>query len=104
MDIVLELIINLFPLVYVIIFFGAVFVWIRFDWSAESKDERGQLISNKSYRLVFPIFPIGWFIIKLVDDYAISIPYETYKELIWFLLTGMMIIHAINITILRRRY
>lgn len=104
MEILLEAFVNLFPLVYVIIFFGSVFVALRFEWGKEGKDERGIMILNKSYRLSYPLFPLGWFIIFIVDEYVTSISYDIYKDLIWFLMTGLIILHAILITIYKRVY
>lgn len=104
MNMILEVITKLFPLVYAIIIFVAGYVWLRFEWGAEGKDERGQTILNLSYRISSPLFPLGWFIIKMIDDYAYPISYELYKELIWFLLTGLIIIHAIAITFFKRKY
>lgn len=96
--------VPIFALLYVIIFFIAVFITFKFEWSSEGKDERGQTISNKSYGIIFPLLPLGWLLIELYHDYVTAIPYSTYKWLIWFLLTGLMIIHAINITVLKRRH
>lgn len=104
MDIILEIIINLFPLVYAIVVLGAGYVWLRFEWGAESKDERGQTILNLSYRTSFPLFPLGWFIIKMINDHVYPISYELYKELIWYLLTGIIITHGIAILSFKRKY
>lgn len=89
---------------YVLIFFIACFITFKFEWGPEGKDERGQTIANKSYGIVFPLLPFGWFMMFIYDDYISPIPYETYKLLIWFLLTGLMIIHAINLTVLKRTH
>ncbi len=88
---------------YVLVFFIAVFISLKFEWSSEGKDERGRTIANKSYGVVFPLLPLGWLLIELYHDYVAEISYSTYKLLIWFLLTGLLIIHAINITVLKRK-
>ena len=89
---------------YVVVFFAAVFIYLKFEWSSEGKDERGKEISNKSYAIVFPLLPLGWFVIQLLNDYVYYFDYETYRVVIWFLVTGLMIIHAANITIMKRIY
>lgn len=91
-------------LVYVIIFFVAVFISLKFELGEESKDERGQSISNKSYGIVFPLIPLGWFLIELYDWFIQHLDYETYKLAIWFLITGLMILHASIVSVLKRRY
>lgn len=93
-----------FRLIYVIIFFAAMYYSLRFEWGKEGKDERGKIIAGTSYGIVFPLLPLGWLIITLINDYIQPLDYETYKLLIWFLLTGLYIIHAINILVLKRRY
>lgn len=100
----MEVFIAVLRVLYVIIFFGAMFVSLRFEWGSEGKDERGKSIANKSYGIIFPLLPLGWFSIELINDYVQPISYETYKLLIWFLLTGLYIIHAINLMILKRNY
>lgn len=95
---------GLLTIIYVIIFFISVFIYLRFEWGSEGKDERGRTIANKSYGIVFPLFILGWFVIELIHDYVVPINYETYKLLIWYLVTGLMIIHAINLTVLKRKY
>jgi len=89
---------------YVLVFFGACFIIFKFEWGSEGKDERGQTITNKSYGIIFPLLPFGWFILYVYDDFISPIPYETYKLLIWFLVTGLMIIHALNLIVLKKRY
>ncbi|MGN7476299.1 hypothetical protein ACTHOQ_00475 [Solibacillus silvestris] len=91
-------------ILYVLIFFAAVFIVLKFEWGEESKDERGKSISNKSYGLVFPLIPLGWFVIELYDQFIHHLTYETYKLVIWFLITGLMVLHATLVSILRRRY
>ena len=94
---------QIFRLLYVLIFFAAVYYSLRFEWGKEGKDERGKTIAGTSYSIVFPLFPLGWFILELINDYIQPLDYETYKLLIWFLLTGLYIIHAINLMVLKRK-
>ncbi|EGQ26232.1 YkoY family integral membrane protein [Sporosarcina newyorkensis 2681] len=100
----MEMLLAVFRLIYVLIFFIAVFISLKFEWGEESKDERGKSISNKSYGIVFPLMPLGWFLIELYDQFINSLDYDTYKSAIWFLITGLMILHAIIITSLKRKY
>lgn len=89
---------------YVVIFFIAVFISLKFEWSAENKDERGKSISSKSYGIVFPLMPLGWFLIELYDEYILQLSYDAYKLAIWFLISGLMIIQAITLSVLKRKY
>lgn len=77
-------------------------LFIEFQWSSEGKDERGQTILNRSYSIAFPLMPLGWLVIELINDYVYSMTYEGYKDAIWFLLTGLFILHAVTILISRR--
>lgn len=100
----MEMFMVIFRITYVLLFFTAMFVVFKFEWGEESKDERGKGISNKSYGIVFPLLPLGWLLIELFDQWINPLNYETYKLVIWFLLTGLMMIHAINISVLKRKY
>src|SRR5699024_4818380 len=100
----MEIIWSLLRLVYVIIFFIAVFISLKFEWSTETKDVLGQSTSNASHRLAFPFLPIGWLFITLYDDFISSMDYETYKLAIWYLLTGTFILQASMVTVLRKKY
>lgn len=91
-------------LLYVLVFFVAVYISLSFEWRSEGKDERGRKIANTSYGIVFPLLPLGWLIIELYHDFIAEISYSSYKMLIWFLLTGLMIIHAINISVMKRKH
>lgn len=95
---------TVFAVVYVLIFFYAVFVYLKFEWGEEGQDERGRRIAGLSYRIIFPLFPLGWLLLELYNDYVAKMTYDNYKLAIWFLLTGLMILHAISITILKRKY
>ena len=93
-------IINLF---YVLIFFVAVFIYLKFEWGEEGKDERGKSISSKSHSIVFPLIPLGWLLLEIYNDFISEIDYAAYKLAIWFLLTGLTILHALIITVLKRK-
>ena len=100
----MDIFIVMLIIFYVVIFFIAVLFVLKFEMGEESKDERGKSISNKSYGLVFPLIPLGWLCIELFDQYIRHLNYETYKLVIWFLISGLMILHATNISILKRKY
>lgn len=88
---------------YVAIFFIALFIALKFEWGKEGKDERGRKILSTSYSIVFPLLPLGWFLIELFHDYVAPISYDAYKMCIWFLVTGLFILHAGNVLYLRRK-
>lgn len=100
----MDIFLAIIRIVYVLIFFYAMFIQFKFEWGEEGKDERGKNIASKSYSIVFPLIPLGWLLIELYSSYIGALNYETYKLAIWFLLTGLMILHAINVTVLKRRY
>jgi len=100
----MDILIKTFAIVYVVVFFLAFFIVMKFEFGEESKDERGKSISNKSYGLIFPLLPLGWLCIELFNDYIKHLQYDTYKLVIWFLISGLMILHATNISILKRKY
>ncbi|WP_270341714.1 hypothetical protein [Bacillus mobilis] len=100
----MEIFLAILRISYVIIFFIAVFISLKFEMGEENKDERGKSISNKSYGIVFPLMPLGWFLIELYDQFISHLDYSTYKLVIWFLISGLMILHTTIITVLRRKY
>ena len=100
----MDVFLAILRIIYVLIFFDAIFISLKFEMGVENKDERGKSISNKSYGIVFPLMPLGWLFIELYDQFISHLDYGTYKLVIWFLITGLMILHAIMITILKRRY
>ncbi|MEH6944290.1 hypothetical protein [Bacillus sp. JJ722] len=100
----MEVFLAILRIIYVLIFFIAVFISLKFEMGEENKDERGKSISNKSYGIVFPLMPFGWFLIELYDQFISHLDYDTYKLVIWFLISGLMILHGIIITVLKRKY
>ncbi|WP_350343336.1 hypothetical protein PRVXT_002633 [Proteinivorax tanatarense] len=94
---------SIFKLVYVVIFFAAIFVVFKFDWSKEGQDERGKEIMNKSYGFIFPLVPFGWFVLHLFDKYVRPFSLEEYKWAVWFLVTSLMILHGILVTIYKKK-
>ncbi|MCM3739844.1 hypothetical protein M3210_06125 [Oceanobacillus luteolus] len=100
----MEALLTTLRLTYVVIFFIAIFYALKFEFGRESKDERGKSIMNRSYGIIFPLLPLGWFLIEMYDQYIQHLNYETYKLVIWFLISGLMILHATILTVLRRIY
>ncbi|MFJ7951319.1 hypothetical protein ACIQZG_07305 [Lysinibacillus sp. NPDC096418] len=100
----MEIFSTILSLIYVLIFFIAVFISLKFEWSEENKDECGKSISSKSYGIVFPLMPLGWFLIEMYDQFVRTLSYDTYKLTIWYLLTGLMILQAVSLTVLKRKY
>lgn len=100
----MDIFLAVLRILYVILFFIAVFISLKFELGEENKDERGQGISNKSYGIVFPLMPLGWFLIEMYDKFIHHLDYETYKLVIWFLISGLMILHAAILSVLKRKY
>lgn len=96
--------VKVFAIAYVLIFFYSVFVYLKFEWGQEGKDERGRTIVSHSYRIVFPLLPLSWLMLELYNDYINELSYSNYKLAIWFILSGLMILHAIIVSVLKRKY
>lgn len=80
---------------YILFFFASVFYNIKFHFSKESRDERGEKILHKSYAFSYLLIIFGWLIITLVDEYINPLSLQSYKMAIFFLLTGTNIIISI---------
>ncbi|QNK88328.1 MULTISPECIES: hypothetical protein [unclassified Sporosarcina] len=100
----MDILFAVFNLVYVVIFFIAIFISLKFEWGEEYKDERGKSISNKSYSIVFPLLPLGWLFLELYNRFISTLDYEAYKLAIWFLVTGLLILQATILSVLKRKY
>lgn len=57
---------GFFALFYVIVFFWSVYYSLKFQWSSEGKDERGQTILNRSYSIAFPAYA-AWLVSHRID-------------------------------------
>lgn len=88
--------------VYILIFFVSVIFSLKFQFGAESNDERGKKILNTSYGFAFPLVISGWFIIYLIEKFMAPFSLESYQTAIWFLITGTYIVHAVTLFSLRR--
>ncbi|WP_163536239.1 hypothetical protein [Gracilibacillus sp. YIM 98692] len=90
------------------IFLGVLIVaitfWSKFQFGDEGKDERGQKILNRSYRIIFPMFIIGWVVVRLFEDFVMPLDGEGWRMAMWYLITGIMILHSVLIYIFRRVY
>ncbi|WP_054710967.1 hypothetical protein [Bacillus sp. JCM 19041] len=100
----MDIFLAVLRLLYVLVFFVALFISLKFQWGEEGKDERGKQILNTSYSIAFPFLPLGWLLIELYSDYVSTVSYEQYKMVIWYLLTGMYILQALSILVLRKKY
>ncbi|MEK4405488.1 hypothetical protein MKZ26_13985 [Sporosarcina sp. FSL K6-6792] len=100
----MDILFAVFNLVYVVIFFIAIFISLKFEWGEEYKDERGKSISNKSYSIVFPLLPLGWLFLELYNRFISTLDYDAYKLAIWFLVTGLLILQATILSVLKRKY
>ena len=100
----MDILFAVLNLVYVVIFFIAIFISLKFEWGEEYKDERGKSIANKSYSIVFPLLPLGWLFIELYNRFISTLDYEAYKLAIWFLVTGLLILQATILSVLKRKY
>jgi len=99
----MEIVKTIAYFVYVAIFLIAMFISLKFQFGSEGRDERGQQINNYVYMAAFPLFPIGYLFATLYDDFVRPLDYETYKWIIWVLVSGAYIIHATMITALKRK-
>ena len=89
-------------LVYVLLVFISVFYNIKFHLGKESRDERGEKITNRSYSFIYLLIIFGWLILSFIDEYIYSFSLENYKIAIFFLLTGTNIIVSIILFNLKR--
>ncbi|MBM7570699.1 hypothetical protein [Aquibacillus albus] len=89
---------------YLVVFFISLFIWFKFQFGEEGKDERGRKIINKSYSIIFPMFIIGWVIIRVVEDFVMPLNGDGWRDAMWYLITGIMILHSVLIFIFRQRY
>lgn len=94
---------KIFAAVYVIIFFLAVIYSLKFQWGKAGRDERGFQVIAKSYAIAFPLMPLGWLLVELYHDYVQELTYAQYKFTIWFVLTGIYIIHAATLFLYNRK-
>lgn len=88
--------------VYILIFFVSVIFSLKFQFGAESNDERGKKILNTSYGFAFPLVISGWFIIYLIEKFVAPFSLDSYQTAIWFLVTGTYIVHAVTLFSLRK--
>lgn len=87
-------------ILYVIIFFGAVFYSVNFQFRKESKDERGQRILTISQSAVFPLLiPAAMLIQFIIKPETV----KHYADAVWFMVTGIYIMHAVILFVAKRR-
>jgi len=88
---------------YYLIFLASIFIYLKFSWGKEGNDERGKVIMHTAYSIVFPLIPLVWLLIFLVDKYIEPLNYEEFKWAIWYLITGSFILLSAIIIIKKRR-
>jgi hypothetical protein len=91
-----------YPYLVVVIF--SIFVWLRFQHGEEGKDERGREIINRSYSIIFPMFLVGWVVVRLIEDFVVPLDGDAWRDAMWYLITGIMILHSVLIFIFRKIY
>ncbi|RCW77512.1 hypothetical protein [Saliterribacillus persicus] len=89
---------------YLVVFIIAIIFFSKFQFGHEGKDERGQIILNRSYTIIFPMFIIGWIIIRLIEDFVMPLDGDDWRMAMWYLITGIMILHSFLIYVFRRIY
>jgi hypothetical protein len=94
----------MFFYIYLGVFIVAIIFWSKFQFGDEGKDERGLMILNKSYKIIFPMFIIGWVIVRLIEDFVMPLDGNDWRMAMWYLITGIMILHSVLIYIFRRHY
>ena len=98
----MEKLLSVGIIIYILVFFASVFFSLKFQFGAESNDERGRKILNTSYGVAFPLVILGWFIIYLIDHYVAPFSLEGYKLAVWYLITGTYIVHTVILFSLKR--
>ncbi|MGM8365713.1 hypothetical protein ACLIBG_09575 [Virgibacillus sp. W0181] len=88
----------------IILFIVSLVISWKFQYRAEGKDERGKQILNTAYTAAFPVFPIGWLLITLYDDFVAAVPFPIYKKLMWILVLLGFIVHGAVIYFLKKRW
>lgn len=78
------------------------FIW-KYEHSIEGKDERGERILNRSYKLAYGSIFVGFFIVEFIAKEAFGITdssllYTAFK----LVLIGSLVIHAAALLVLRR--
>ncbi|WP_175614434.1 hypothetical protein [Piscibacillus halophilus] len=90
---------SFLTLVYLI----SIYVFFKFVWGSEGKDERGERIMGKTAIGAFSVFPVGWILIDSYHEYIQPISYSLYRELISMLIPITFLICAILIVYNRRK-
>ncbi|WP_176142402.1 hypothetical protein [Halobacillus hunanensis] len=50
------------------------------------------------------MFIIGWVIIRVIEDVVMPLDGDAWRTAMWYLITGIMILHSVLIFIFRQRY
>lgn len=95
-------VIMIMSFILIIPFIISLIISWKFQFGKEGKDERGQQVLNTAYTFAFPVFPVGWLLITLFDDFVHAIPFDVYKQLIWIVVLLGFIVHGLMIKILNK--
>lgn len=79
------------------------FKTLKFTYSLEGRDERGQQIQNISFRYSIPILPIGWLIVDSYHKYISELSLEFFRDTVWILIILMFIVQGAIISSLRKK-
>ena len=90
-------------LILSLLFVIALYIFLKFTWGTESKDERGKEILTKSYQNAIPIFPIGWLMIEIYDRFIHTLSLEIYKDYISMLILLTFIVLGFSIAVFKKR-
>ncbi|WP_411954860.1 hypothetical protein ACKXGF_03350 [Alkalibacillus sp. S2W] len=94
-----------FLLVIIVPFFIiALYVHQKFEWGSESKDDRGKKIRSEAANKAIPIFPIGWLLIELYNDYIEVVSFELYRDYIAILALLTLTVVGLSIWFLKQKY
>ncbi|SER88600.1 hypothetical protein [Salisediminibacterium halotolerans] len=83
-------------------FIIALYIFLKFMWRPEAKDEKGKQILTKAYRNALPIFPIGWLIIEGYDRFIQPLSLEIYRDVITMFMWLTFIVLGFSIAVLNK--
>ncbi len=83
-------------------FILSLYIFLKFSWGEEGKDERGQKILNRSLMLSGPIIPIGWLLMEMYLEFY-DVSFTLYRDTIWILILLSFIMQGTTIFIYKKR-
>ncbi|CDQ40884.1 hypothetical protein [Virgibacillus salexigens] len=85
------------------IFLVAIYVFFKFSWSKESKDESGKQIVMKAAENAIPIFPTGWLLMEYYHRYIQEISLQLYRDYMGILFCITFIVIGFSIVVLKQK-